>query len=203
MPRPAGTCLVMLSGGIDSTVLLYERLAAGEKPVALTRATKKREVQAAQSITEPTGVPHVILDPHQEVIGILEAAKYERLNLQEHLGPNGFPHICSLADSLTFASLLHIPRVIWGWRRSEMDEREDPDRFPDYLEYISLHSYLRGCPIIEAPFFEWTKRQVLERGIALGVPLHDTFSCVKDQPEPCRTCRRCVERENAFQEILS
>ena len=100
MPRPAGSCLVMLSGGLDSAVLLYDLLDQGERPVALTRVTKKREVQAAEEIAGLTGVPHIVLDSKKQVVGFLEAARYDRMDLKEHLGPNNFPHICSLSDSL-------------------------------------------------------------------------------------------------------
>ncbi len=151
MPRPAGTCLVMLSSGIDSSVLLYEQLASGERPVAMTRATKAREVEAAKQIAELTGVPHIILNPREEVQRLFNSATFERMDPEDHLGPGAFPHVCSLADSLAFAALFSIPKVLWGWRRSEMHPLEQPDLFPDYLEYISLHSGLRQCPTIEAP----------------------------------------------------
>lgn len=200
MPNPAGTCLVMLSGGVDSAVLLYEQLASGEKPVAMTRATKAREVEAAKQIADLAGVPHIILNPREEAQRLFDSAIFERMDPRDHLGPGAFPHICSLADSLAFAALFSIPKVLWGWRRSEMHPLEQPDIFPDYLAYISLHSSLRQCPTIEAPFFEWTKNMVLETGSKLGVPLHYTFSCIKDQSEPCGDCRRCVEREAAFRE---
>lgn len=198
MTNPVGTCLVMFSGGIDSTVLLYRQLARGEKPVAVTRASKKREVQAAKEIAKIVDVPHIIVDPRQEAQKLFEAATFERMNPEDHLGTMPFPHVCSLADSLAFAALFSIPKVLWGWRRSEMDELERPDLFFGYLSYISLHSRLRGCPTIEAPLFEWKKNRVLEVGYELGIPFHHTFSCIKDRSEPCGTCRRCVEREEAF-----
>jgi 7-cyano-7-deazaguanine synthase len=202
MPRPAGTCLVMLSGGIDSTVLLYELLAFGEKPVALTYLSKNAEVRAATEIADCTGVPHIVLDQHVELVRLLNAATFSRFEPKDHFGQNSFPHICSLANSIVFASLLFIPRVLWGWRRSEMHAAEQPDRYPDFLGYISHMNRLRDGPSIEAPFFERTKQEVVQMGIELGVPIERTYSCIRDQSEPCGACRRCLERHTALDDFL-
>jgi 7-cyano-7-deazaguanine synthase len=50
-----------------------------------------------------------------------------------------------------------------------------------------------------APFVEKTKAQIIEIGIALGVPYEDTWSCYEGGDAHCGLCGTCNERKEAFQ----
>lgn len=52
-----------------------------------------------------------------------------------------------------------------------------------------------------APFLEGDKEQILEWGLANGVPYRMTRTCYKDQPVSCGVCGSCVERLEAFAKI--
>jgi 7-cyano-7-deazaguanine synthase len=57
---------------------------------------------------------------------------------------------------------------------------------------------------VAAPFLEWQKEDVIRRGLALGVPLELTLSCMSpvhggnDPPRHCGQCSKCRERRDAF-----
>lgn len=64
---------------------------------------------------------------------------------------------------------------------------------------------------IATPFLEWEKDQVIRRGVALGVPLELTLSCMNPEvgasgapgelgrlPMHCGLCSKCRERRDAF-----
>jgi len=62
---------------------------------------------------------------------------------------------------------------------------------------------------VAAPFLSWEKSDVIRRGLALGVPLELTLSCMNplpsdgtsDMPRHCGLCSKCRERRDAFAAI--
>jgi 7-cyano-7-deazaguanine synthase len=54
---------------------------------------------------------------------------------------------------------------------------------------------------IEVPFVEDAKRDVVERGVDLGVPFEHTWSCYRDEAPACGTCDACAYRLEAFQSV--
>jgi len=52
---------------------------------------------------------------------------------------------------------------------------------------------------IEAPFAEFSKTDVVERGLELGVPFEETWSCYRSDQPACGTCDACAYRLQAFQ----
>jgi 7-cyano-7-deazaguanine synthase len=78
-----------------------------------------------------------------------------------------------------------------------------PDATPVFFDTMSRALSLGlGTPIaIAAPFAAMHKADVIKRGIALGVPLELTLSCM--QPNDglhCGKCSKCRERRDAFRE---
>jgi 7-cyano-7-deazaguanine synthase len=54
---------------------------------------------------------------------------------------------------------------------------------------------------IEAPFVEWSKTDIAERGLELDVPYDLTWSCYRDDDPACGTCDACAFRLQAFQTL--
>ena len=54
---------------------------------------------------------------------------------------------------------------------------------------------------IEAPFTEWSKTDIAERGMEMDVPYELTWSCYRDEAPACGTCDACAFRLQAFQRI--
>lgn len=52
-----------------------------------------------------------------------------------------------------------------------------------------------------APFVEWSKTGIAERGLELGVPDELTWSCYGDEKPACGTCDACAFRLQAFQRV--
>jgi 7-cyano-7-deazaguanine synthase len=51
---------------------------------------------------------------------------------------------------------------------------------------------------LKAAFVEWSKTEIAERGLDLGVPYEMTWSCYRDEEPACGTCDACVFRLEAF-----
>jgi len=52
---------------------------------------------------------------------------------------------------------------------------------------------------IEAPFVTWTKKDIVKKGLELGVPYELTWSCYEGGEKPCGVCGTCRDRRAAFQ----
>ncbi len=51
---------------------------------------------------------------------------------------------------------------------------------------------------IERPFITWTKAEICARGQVLSVPFAQTYSCYEGEAAHCGRCGTCVERREAF-----
>lgn len=81
-----------------------------------------------------------------------------------------------------------------------------PDARPEFFDAMSRALSLGlDRPIeIVTPFLDWDKEAVVRRGVALGVPLEFTLSCMNPGlagsglPRHCGLCSKCRERRDAF-----
>jgi 7-cyano-7-deazaguanine synthase len=52
--------------------------------------------------------------------------------------------------------------------------------------------------VVETPFRDMNKAEIVQLSLALGAPLAFTFSCQAASVMPCGACPNCVERQQAF-----
>ena len=83
-----------------------------------------------------------------------------------------------------------------------------PDATPAFFETMSraLSLGLDHTIAIATPFASLHKGDVIRRGLALGVPLENTLSCMNPvmddgRPVHCGLCSKCRERRDAFAAI--
>jgi 7-cyano-7-deazaguanine synthase len=78
-----------------------------------------------------------------------------------------------------------------------------PDCRLEFIEAVS--EVLKLChftPLyIMAPFTNISKADICKKGIELGVPFENTWSCYKGGEKHCGKCGTCVERKEAFELI--
>lgn len=78
-----------------------------------------------------------------------------------------------------------------------------PDATPDFLAAMAraLSLGLDHALQVDAPFMTTHKHDVVRLGVALGVPLALTLSCMNPQQgQHCGRCSKCRERRDAFRE---
>ena len=51
---------------------------------------------------------------------------------------------------------------------------------------------------VEAPFLNFTKAEIIKKGIELGVDYSKTWTCYEGKELACRQCGSCNERLEAF-----
>ena len=103
------------------------------------------------------------------------------------------------SKAAVYLSRERIPRLLIG----TLAGNPFPDATPAFLEAISraLSLGLDAPFVLDAPFAALHKPDVIRKGVALGVPLELTLSCM--QPRDglhCGQCSKCRERRDAFAE---
>ena len=76
-----------------------------------------------------------------------------------------------------------------------------PDATPQFFETMgrALSLGLAHPIVIDAPFASMDKSEVIRLGVALGVPLELTLSCMNPhEGRHCGQCSKCRERRDAF-----
>jgi 7-cyano-7-deazaguanine synthase len=113
-----------------------------------------------------------------------------------------------LAHALAWAEVLQAYDLFIGV--NAVDYSGYPDCRPKFIEAFETMANLAtragvgGQAIkIHAPLIDWTKTQIIEHGLALGVDYGQTHSCYDPQPNgnPCTRCDACRLRIDAFEAL--
>jgi len=208
--------VIIVSGGIDSTTLLYEFLDEGLIPYALTflyGQKHEREIESARKICGALGVSHTVVDL-TSLKGLLAGSALTDASVEipqvpeteEHYGtlkttivPNR--NAIFLAIAVGYAVSMGVRRVCFGAHFSDRgvypDCRREFVRAFESAERVAVDlDELR----IEAPFVDKDKKDIVKLGGSLGVPYEDTWSCYRGGALHCGACSSCRERKRAFVE---
>jgi len=201
-------CIVVLSGGPDSTVVAYWAKKQGYKVHALTfkyGQIAEKEVKHATLIAEKLGIPIKIIDlgSLRDVFTGVTALCDKNIELtqtftQPIIVP--FRNAIFLSVAVAYAISIGAAEVFYGAQGS--DEPFYPDcRKQFYKSFENTARLGTGAEIrIEAPFNNLQKSEVLKVGTQLGVPFELTWSCYRREEKHCGTCESCVNRKNAFKQ---
>jgi 7-cyano-7-deazaguanine synthase len=202
---------VLLSGGLDSAVLLADEASHSAQPVtpiyigaglaweAAERAVVARLLESAflRGRTRPlvslsVDMRDVYAATHWAVTG--NAPAYHTPDEDVYLpGRN----ITLLSKAAVFCAAADIGRIVIG----TLDHNPFPDATPEFRTSIAqtLSLGLAHTLRIDAPYASSSKADVIHKGVALGVPLDLTLSCMKPVGTVhCGTCSKCRERHDAF-----
>jgi 7-cyano-7-deazaguanine synthase len=190
----------LLSGGLDSTVLLYDLLDQGHKAHCILFDYGQRHIKElgfAKATCAKLGVTHdkIVLPPQLFQRSAL-TTKAESLVGQPTIVPNRNMVLISMAASY---ALSHGCTAV-----SCAINSDDAEVYPDCrAEFIkNLNFALRCCHTrrmeVHVPYIVRTKAKVVEIGRRLNVPLAETWSCYAGGDEPCGQCGACQVRLKAI-----
>lgn len=204
--------LVLLSGGLDSTTLLADRVAAGTAKVALSVDYGQRhirEMSAALDIAEHYAIQHEILDLRGWGRLLTGSALTDRSvevphghyadeSMKATIVPNRNATLLMAACgvAISFGCDQVLTAVHAG------DHPIYPDCRPEFIELASqtVIAATDGHAMIAAPFVHWTKTDIARHADELGVPIQLTWSCYEGNDVHCGECGTCVERIEALQD---
>ena len=206
---------VLLSGGLDSAVLLADEaaraaLSENVQPIYIgvglawesaERAIVERLLASdlLRGRTRPLAslsvdMRDVYAATHWALTG--HAPAYHTPDEDVYLpGRN----IILLAKAGVFCAAAGIHRIVIG----TLDHNPFPDATPAFRASIAqtLSLGLAHALRVDAPYATSSKADVIRKGIALGVPFELTLSCMKPAGQiHCGTCSKCRERHDAFLE---
>ena len=202
--------IVVHSGGMDSTILLYQLVAQGDEVKALSIDYGQRhakEIESARALTASLGVEHRVADLRSlaELLGgsaltssELEVPEghYEEDNMKATVVPNR--NMILLAVSAGWAISSQFDRVAYAAHSG--DHAIYPDcrtEFADALDTAIQLADWRKVSLYR-PFVDFTKADLVKLGTELQVPFEKTWSCYKGVELHCGRCGTCIERREAF-----
>ncbi len=202
---------VLFSGGLDSAVLVADALQSGPVlpvyvSVGLAWEAEERAM-AERLFTRP---------PFACSVAPLVSLAFDMRDVYpaDHWAVLGRPpafdtpdedvylegrNIILLAKSSVFFARHHVSRILMG----QLAGNPFPDATPEFLAAMATALSLGlASPIaVETPLATMHKAEVIRRGVALGVPLELTMSCMEPREGVhCGRCSKCRERRDAFAE---
>lgn len=207
---PCMQYLVLLSGGVDSTVALHDAAARGRVVLGLSfdygSKHNPRELPCAAWQCAHLGIPHRIvrLDFMNGLFqsdllqsgGAIPDGHYEDVSMRRTVVP--FRNGILLAIAAGAAESLGAGAVVIAAHGG--DHAIYPDCRESFLSPMAaaIRSGTYAGIELHRPFVDWKKHDIVRRGAALGVDFSHTWSCYKGGDVPCGTCGTCVERKEAF-----
>ena len=204
--------VVVFSGGLDSTTLLYHLIELGHEVKAISfdyGQRHRKELDAASKIASNLRIEHRIVD----VTGLVAIfgsnaltdyqvdvphGEYSPHTMQVTVVPNRNMIMLSIATGWAIA--LGYDSVAFGAHSGEYTPY--PDCQPVFAAALNAATHVCDASPIEvfAPFIRWSKGDIVLRGKILGVPFDMTWSCYEGGDEPCGKCSTCLDRLKAFEQ---
>ncbi|MFP4559936.1 MAG: 7-cyano-7-deazaguanine synthase [Thiohalorhabdus sp.] len=193
--RRDGGCVVLASGGIESTTLLHRLARKGGRiaPVFFHYGQRpsEREHRAARAQCRELGLELEVLDI-AGVTPVFQAGQERRYHI-----PLPHRNLVALSLGLSLAEKRGADRLLIGTTGDDADLATSASR--PFLDAFRGMAGLLGPVSVEAPFQEMGKDEVVREGLRLGVDFGRTYSCLLGRREPCGSCPQCRKRRSAFQ----
>lgn len=208
--------VVLLSGGLDSTVTLGHAISEGRDVIPLTITygqRHEREMMAAKDVVRFYGLDnHVLMDLDLSQLRSSSLISRDMEIPEGGTGEPGIPSTYVPARNMIFLSIAS------ALAESESAEEVhiganavDYSGYPDCrFEFIDAFNQMirlgtkagvEGRPVvIRSPLVHLSKAQIVTLGSRLGVPMHLTWSCYKGGERACGRCDSCLLRLKGFRE---
>lgn len=202
--------ILIYSGGLDSTTLLYTLLAKGDDVACVSfnyGQRHKKELVCAQRICKKLKVPHTVVDvraikklmSHSSLTSSqpVPEGHYEDQTMRATVVPNRNMIFISLA--IAQAVNMAFDRVAIAVHAG--DHAIYPDCRPHFIERMNAVAQVANYDSIGvfAPFLKMSKTEIAALGATLGVPFQMTWTCYNGLSKPCGRCGACVERAEALE----
>lgn len=210
--------VVLFSGGLDSTTLLYKAVQqfGAANVIALNTFYGQRhakEMECAENIADKLGVRLIRKDistvmefSDSAMLATGKQVPHEDYAAQLAKKPEGkvdtfvpFRNGLLLSCAAAIAESLGANIIAYGAHHDDAAGDAYPDCSKAFIEAMDEAVYQGTRKIrIWAPFAEYTKADIVREGLAMKVPYVLTWSCYEGGAKACGTCGTCIDRQNAF-----
>ena len=200
--------LLVLSGGMDSVTLLYERAEEIALAVSFDYGSNHnhKEIPFAKKHCDALGIPHVVIPlkfmaEHFES-SLLSGADaipeghYADENMKSTVVPFRNGIMLSIAAGL--AESKGLQKVMMANHFG--DHEVYPDCRKEFVDNMSaaISAGTYANIFIDAPYTSISKADIARKGAALGIDYAQTWSCYKGLEKHCGKCGTCIERKEAL-----
>ena len=205
--------VILMSGGTDSTTLLYHCLDLKMDPFVLLfnyGQRHKKELDAASLILRnlPKKVPSYLVD----LVGIKPLLAGSSQTDEDVTVPHGHyadetmratvvPNRNMIMLSIAMAKAISWKAYTVGYAAHAGDHAIYPDCRPEFV--MAMRNVGEYCDYghvdIWIPFIAMSKAAIVTLGKKLKVPYEFTYSCYEGGMSHCGKCGTCVERREAFE----
>ena len=203
-------CILILSGGMDSTTLLYDYKERIALAVSFDYGSKHnaREIPFARLHCERLGIEHLVIP--LEFMGRyfqssllvggedIPEGHYEEENMKSTVVP--FRNGIMLSVAVGLAESRGLKYVMMANHGG--DHTIYPDCRPEFVDAFDKTAQagtFNGVRLL-SPYCNMTKGQIAARGKELGIDYSKTWSCYRGGDKHCGKCGTCVERQEALAE---
>ena len=202
--------IIVLSGGLDSTTLLYEYQSRIALAVSFDYGSNHnhRELAFAALHCERLGIKHLIIPLdfihqyfHSSLLSGADAVpegNYDDENMRSTVVP--FRNGIMLAVAAGLAEDNGLQQIMMANHAG--DHAIYPDCRPSFVQAMdnAVQAGTYNGVRLFTPYTSLTKADIARRGKALGIDYSETWSCYKGGEHHCGKCGTCTERIEALRE---
>ena len=211
--------IILLSGGIDSTLALALAQSQGRECYAVSFNYGQRhriELRSALAIAKHYKISHKIIkiDPSSFAgsSALVSNDKIPQNRTTNQIENGGIPstyvparNTLFLAYALAQAEIIDAQEIYLG--ANAMDYKAYPDCRPEYhkafqgMMNLATKQAVEGmAPRLMTPLVQWDKEEIIRQAQALNVPFEKTLSCYNPSARGhhCGSCDACMLRREGF-----
>jgi len=214
--------IVLFSGGLDSTVLLYDvvKRNGAENVIALSMfygQKHAKEQEYADATCKELDVQLINLDmstifqfnTNSSALLTGSTQKIEHKSYAEQLAEKPgtvsayvpFRNGLFLSAAASVALQFEANEIYYGAHADDAAGNAYPDCTLEFIKFMQLAiDFGSGKQTtLIAPFAKWNKAQIVALGKTLEVDFNKTWSCYEGKRKPCGTCGTCIDRKAALE----
>ena len=202
--------VIIYSGGLDSTTLLYDERERIALAVTFDYGSNhaEREIGCARHHCKVLGIEHLVIElgfmSRYFESSLLSGAdaipdgNYDDSNMHSTVVP--FRNGIMLSIACGLAESRGLKRVLIANHGG--DHAIYPDCRPSFVKAMdaAMQAGTYEGVQLAAPYTDISKADIVRRGAQLGIDYGQTYSCYKGGDRHCGTCGTCTERREALRE---
>lgn len=210
--------VVLLSGGLDSTVNLFEAAAATDVVLALTidygQRARLKEIQASKRLAAKLQIKHLVLTlpffkefggssltDHSQNLPVGEGVQIHDLEKSQSTAksvwvPNRNGIFLNIAAG--YAEALGADLLVPGFNAEEA--KTFPDNSEEFVHAVtrSLYFSTANKVLVQCYTIRLEKPEIVRRGTQLGVDFSMIWPCYQEFDRWCGECESCLRARHAF-----
>ena len=215
MLRTKCDAVLLLSGGIDSTTMLYKLTNDNKRVMCLIfdygqSLIKEVEIAArnAERMQQPWKIIKIDLSFAESACALISDNEIPAGRTMEQIDSEipasyvEFRNGIFLAYAVMYAECNGIDNIYGGFNGLNSGQYyDDTYAFIKAFEAAANAGTKPSFRVrINAPFADTPKSEIVKQGIRIGVNYDDTWSCYGNEDRPCGVCDSCLQRERALKD---